>query len=197
MYDAVPEATPASQAVAAAATRNNAARANATIHQPKSAAPVASPVQKGKPASTVVVVTLANPSAVHQRAITLRHPSAVEVRVFTVQRAMIVSRAVDVVPPDRRDAGTVSAMIPRRRHAVRDRGLFGLVTKVMSAALLEVVRILRPKSVARMEVVRKERRAVRMNAVDRVDTVDRTDTARLVPFPRGPSPRRMRSLQLL
>ncbi|KAJ4009479.1 hypothetical protein NW766_008596 [Fusarium irregulare] len=40
-YDAVREAIPASQADAAAATPNNAAQANATIHQPKSAAPAA------------------------------------------------------------------------------------------------------------------------------------------------------------
>ncbi|RBR18131.1 uncharacterized protein FIESC28_06197 [Fusarium coffeatum] len=104
-YDAVPEATPASQAVAAVATPNNAAQANATIPLHKSAAPAVSPVRKAKHASTAVVVTLVNPSAVHQPAITPKHRSAVEVQVYTAPRDMIVSQVVDVVLLDRRDAG--------------------------------------------------------------------------------------------
>ena len=195
--DAVQEAIPASQVVAAAATPNNAAQANATTHPPRYAAPAASPAQKARPASTVVVVTLVNPSAVHRRAITPRHLSAVEVRVFTVQKAMIVSQVVDVVLLDRSDVEIVSAMIPRRRHAVRDLVPFGLATRAMSVVLRKGARIHLQRSAARTEGVRREQHAARTNAVDQVDTVAQTGTARLVPFQQGPLPRRMRSLRLL
>lgn len=110
---------------------------------------------------------------------------------------MIVSQVVDAVLLDRRDAGIVSAMIPKERRAVRDLVQFGLATRVMSAVLLEVVRTLRLRSAARTEVVRKERHVARMNAVDRVDTVDRTGIVRLVQSLQGLLPRRMRSLRLL
>jgi hypothetical protein len=197
VYDAVPEATPAYQAVAAAATPSYAAQANATTHRPKSAAPAVSLVQKARPASKVVVVMLVNPSAVHQRATIPRHPSAAEAQVYTVLRGMIVSQVVDAVLLDRNDAGIVSAMILRERRAVRDLALFGHVTRVMSAVLPEVVRILRLRNVARTEVARKERRVARTNAVDRVDTVDRMGTARLALFLQALSHRRMHSLRLL
>jgi len=144
-----------------------------------------------------VVVTLVNPSAVLRHVTTLRHPYAAEVQVYTAPRGMIVSQVVDVVLLDRRDAGIVSAMIPKGRRVVQDPALFGLATRVMSAVLLEVVRTLRLRSAARTEVVRKERHVARMNAVDRVDTVDRTGIARLVRFLQGLLPRRMRSLRLL
>lgn len=134
---------------------------------------------------------------VHQRAITPRRRSAVEVRVFTAPKDMIVSQAADVVLLDRSDVEIANAMIPRRQRVVRDPAPFGLATRATNVVLLEVVQTLPLRSVVRTEVVRKERPVARMNAVDRVGTVDRTDTARLVPFPQGPSPRRMRSLQLL
>ena len=145
----------------------------------------------------MVVATLVNPSVVHQRAITPRLPSAVEVQVSTVRRVMIVSRVVDAVLPGRRDAGIVSAMIPRRRRAVRDLVLSGLVTREMSAVLLEVVRILRLRSAARTVAVRRERHVARMNVVDQVDTADQTAIAKLVRFLQELSPRHMRSLRLL
>lgn len=138
-----------------------------------------------------------NPSAVLRHVTTPRHRSAAEVRVYTAPRGMIVSQVVDAVLLDRRDAGIVSAMIPKERRAVRDLVQFGLATRVMSAVLLEVVRTLRLRSAARTEVVRKERHVARMNAVDRVDTVDRTGIVRLVQSLQGLLPRRMRSLRLL
>ncbi|KAH7186182.1 uncharacterized protein B0J16DRAFT_356217 [Fusarium flagelliforme] len=133
------------------------------------------PVPKARPASKAVVVVLVNPSAVLRHVTTLKHPSAAEVQVYIALKGMIVSQAVDVVLRARSDAGIVSAMIPRERHVVRDRALFGLAIRAMSVALLEVVQILRLRSVVRTEVVRKERRVARMSAVGRVDTVDQMD----------------------
>ena len=110
---------------------------------------------------------------------------------------MIVSQAVDAVLLDRSDVAIANAMIPRRRHAVQGLAPFGLATRAMSVVLLEAAQTLRLKSAVRTVVVKKERHVARTNAVDPVDTVDRMGTARLVQFLQEPSPRRMRSLQLL
>ena len=138
-----------------------------------------------------------NPNVVHQRAITPRRQFAVEVQEYTARRDMIVSQAVDVALLDRRDAEIVSAMIPRRRHAVLDLVLFGLAIRAMSAVRPEVARIPPLRSVVRTAFVRRGRHVARTNVVDPVDTVDRMGTARLVPFLQGPLPRRMLSLRLL